>query len=113
MTAHSSRTFSALALPRVQLKVKVIYESMKLLSAPQVILNATAWTPVGGAFMEAGVPHVICCRGHVFDGACKTFTKAESLLKCQQTPTSSAQALARHYIELWQQGDRRAKSKRM
>lgn len=26
--------------------------------------------------MEAGVPHVVCCRGRVFDGACKTFTKA-------------------------------------
>ncbi|CAE8700366.1 unnamed protein product [Polarella glacialis] len=26
--------------------------------------------------MEAGVPHVICCRGKVFDGACKTFTRA-------------------------------------
>ena len=22
------------------------------------------------------MPHVICCRGRVFDGACKTFTKA-------------------------------------
>ena len=28
--------------------------------------------------MEAGVPHVVCCRGRVFDGACKTFTKAGS-----------------------------------
>ena len=30
--------------------------------------------------MEAGVPHVICCRGRVFDGACKTFTKAYGFL---------------------------------
>ena len=31
--------------------------------------------------MEAGVPHVICCRGRVFDGACKTFTKADEGMK--------------------------------
>lgn len=41
-----------------------------------VFLNCCDSEGVAGAFMEAGVPHVICCRGRVFDGACKTFTKA-------------------------------------
>ncbi|CAE7410406.1 unnamed protein product [Symbiodinium sp. CCMP2592] len=41
-----------------------------------VFLNCCDSEGIAGAFMEAGVPHVICCRGRVFDGACKTFTKA-------------------------------------
>eukprot|EP00434_Breviolum_minutum_P035558 symbB.v1.2.031477.t2/scaffold3659.1/size52467/1 len=41
-----------------------------------VFLNCCDSEGVAGAFMEAGVPHVVCCRGRVFDGACKTFTKA-------------------------------------
>ena len=53
-------------------------------SPPNVILPTQAnpsepkrpLPPRRGAFMEAGVAHVVCCRGRVFDGACKTFTKA-------------------------------------
>ncbi|CAJ1455616.1 unnamed protein product [Effrenium voratum] len=41
-----------------------------------VFLNCCDSEGVAGAFMEAGVAHVVCCRGRVFDGACKTFTKA-------------------------------------
>ena len=41
----------------------------------KMIQTVLPHVPCPGAFMEAGVPHVICCRGRVFDGACKTFTK--------------------------------------
>ncbi|CAE8655909.1 unnamed protein product [Polarella glacialis] len=49
-------------------------EQKSLVSA--VFLNCCYSEGVASAFMEAGVPHVICCRGKVFDGACKTFTRA-------------------------------------
>lgn len=40
-----------------------------------VFVNSCDSQGIATAFMEAGVPHVICCNGQIFDGACKIFTR--------------------------------------
>ncbi|CAK0795254.1 unnamed protein product, partial [Prorocentrum cordatum] len=40
-----------------------------------VFVNSCDSLGIATAFMEAGVPHVICCNGQIFDGACKIFTR--------------------------------------
>jgi len=41
-----------------------------------VFINSCDSDGIGSAFVEAGVPHVVCCKGKVFDSACKSFTSA-------------------------------------
>ena len=40
-----------------------------------VLINACQSEGVGSLFVDAGVPHVLCCRGKVLDAASRLFTK--------------------------------------
>ena len=40
-----------------------------------VSINACQSEGVGSLFVDAGVPHVLCCRGRVLDAASRLFTK--------------------------------------
>ena len=40
-----------------------------------VLINACQSESVGSLFVDAGVPHVLCCRGKVLDAASRLFTK--------------------------------------
>eukprot|EP00435_Cladocopium_sp_Y103_P066487 s57_g28.t1 len=41
-----------------------------------VFLNACCSDLAGQIFLDAGAPHVVCCRGSVFDATAQAFTKA-------------------------------------
>eukprot|EP00928_Gymnodinium_smaydae_P031993 TRINITY_DN23299_c0_g1_i1.p1 TRINITY_DN23299_c0_g1~~TRINITY_DN23299_c0_g1_i1.p1 ORF type:complete len:1489 (+),score=280.72 TRINITY_DN23299_c0_g1_i1:111-4577(+) len=43
---------------------------------PLVFLHACSSDLAGQVFVEAGAPHVICCRGAVFDATARCFTRA-------------------------------------
>jgi len=75
-----------------------------------VFLNSCDSEGVAGAFIEVGVPHVVCCRGKVFDIACREFTRAFYRCLASGQPVRTAFDFAREAVAFSKQVGLRAEA---